>query len=309
MRKVYAIGESLIDIIFSQGDVKAARAGGSMLNSSISMGRAGMEVIFFSEFGKDQGGDFLSDFLEKNHVQTGYIHRYEKGKTALALAFLNEKGDASYDFYKSYPEDRLKLRLPEFTPNDILLFGSFFGIDPAIREAVLSVVRAAKKGGAMIIYDPNFRKPHAHQLEELRPFMLENMDLAHIIRASHEDMEIIFGETSVKKLAQIPHLQKKVLILTRNSEGVFLESPEYSATFPAPEIEVISTIGAGDNFNAGLIYGLVKENVLPKTLVNTSGEQWETIIGYATAFASDVCMSYDNYISTEFAHKLLLMEK
>ncbi len=301
MRKVYAIGESLIDIIFSQGDVKAARPGGSMLNSSVSMGRVGMEINFLSEFGKDLGGDFLADFLEKNHVQIQHIHRYTKGKTAIALAFLNDKGDASYDFYKSYPEDRLKLRLPEFTPNDILLFGSFFGIDPAIREVVLSVVKAAKKGGAMIVYDPNFRKPHAHQLEKLRPLILENMDLAHIIRASNEDMEIIFSETSVKKLAQIPQLQKKVLIITRSTKGVFLESPKHSDSYPVPEIDVVSTIGAGDNFNAGLIYGLVKENVLPGTLDNLSSEQWRKIIGYATAFASEVCMSYDNYISTEFA--------
>lgn len=303
MRKVYAIGESLIDIIFRQGDVKAARPGGSMLNSSVSMGRAGMNINFLSEFGTDQIGDFLADFLEKNHVQTQYIHRYNTGKTAIALAFLNDKGDAAYDFYKSYPENRLQLNLPEFTSGDILLFGSYFGIDPAIRESVLSVVKAAGNAGGMIVYDPNFRKPHAHQLEELRPFILENMDLAHVVRASHEDMEIIFGEASAEKLAQIPCLQNKVLILTRSTQGVFLKSPAHSDTYPVPGIEVISTIGAGDNFNAGLIYGLVKENVLPGNLENITSEQWRKIIGYAIAFASEVCMSYDNFISAEFASR------
>ncbi|TVQ12865.1 MAG: carbohydrate kinase [Bacteroidetes bacterium] len=301
MRKVYAIGESLIDIIFSQGDVKAARPGGSMLNSSISLGRVGTETIFISEFGTDLGGGYLADFLEKNRVKTHHIHRYTKGKTAIALAFLNEKGDASYDFYKSYPEDRLKLTLPEFTPDDILLFGSFFGIDPAIRKKVLKVVKAAKKGGAMIVYDPNIRKPHAHQLEKLRPYILENMNLADIVRGSDEDMEIIFGESSVKKLSQIPQLLNKLLIITRSATVVFLESPLHSASYPVPEIEVVSTIGAGDNFNAGLIYGLIRQDVVRETLNNTSPEQWEKIIGYATAFASEVCMSYDNYISTEFA--------
>jgi len=304
MRKVYAIGESLIDIIFSNGEVKAAKAGGSMLNSSVSLGRAGVEVNFLSEFGLDNGGEFISDFLKKNNVQTGFIHQYTEGKTPMALAFLNEKGDASYDFYKIYPKNRLQIELPPFKPGDIFLFGSFFGIDPAIREPLMKIVHEAHRRGVLIVYDPNFRKPHAHELPRLRPLILENMALSGIVKGSNEDMEIIFGQNDPQKLRQINELKDKTLIITRGAEGAVVDTPGYNSFFPARKIEVVSTIGAGDNFNAGLIYGLINQEVSPANISKLAGTQWEKIISFAMGFASNVCMSYENYISPEFAETL-----
>ncbi len=304
VRKVYAIGESLIDIIFNQQDVKAARAGGSMLNSAISLGRAGVDVSFLSEFGMDQGGNFLAEFLSQNKVKTEYIYRYTEGKTPLALAFLNEKGDASYEFYKQYPKKRLQLTLPEFTPNDIFLFGSFFGIDPAIRSTVIKIVKKAREQGAMIVYDPNFRKPHAHELEKLRPMLLENMGLADVIRASNEDLKIIFGESNHQKLTHVEQLMEKPLIVTHSASGIYLNTSSNCAFFPTPKIEVVSTIGAGDNFNAGVIYGLLKLKINTKNVNSLPAEKWEKILKFGSAFAGDVCKGYDNYISAELAAEL-----
>lgn len=304
MRKVYAIGESLIDIIFKNGDVQAARPGGSMLNSSVSLGRAGVETILLSELGQDQGGRFISDFLEKNNVRTSLIHRYKEGKTPIALAFLNQKGDATYDFYKPYPPKRLQQQIPAFGPDDIFLFGSFFGIDPAIRETVLSIVKAARDGGALTVYDPNFRRPHAHELEKLRPYILENMALASIVKASNEDMEIIFGGSDLPSLRKIKELQQKPLIITQGANGSILDTSLFTSHFPAPQIKVVSSIGAGDNFNAGLIYGLINQQVNQPNLLQINTEQWTTVINYATHFAANVCMSFDNYISMKFADGL-----
>ncbi len=304
MRKAYTSGESLIDIIFSNGDVKTARAGGSMLNSSVSLGRAGVDTIFLSEFGQDKGGEFIAGFLTANGVNTTNVYRYEDGKTAIALAFLNDKGDASYEFYKSYPEDRLRLEMPPFTREDFFLFGSFFGIDPAIREQMVNIASTAAKAGAMIIYDPNFRKPHAHELERLRPLILENIRLSTLVKASDEDLEIIFGSSDPSRLSAIKELENKPLIITRGASGVEIHTAACRAQYPAPKIEVVSTIGAGDNFNAGLIFGLMKEGIYPETIHKTGETSWKKITEYAMAFAANVCMSYDNYISPEFAKTL-----
>jgi fructokinase len=74
--------------------------------------------------------------------------------------------------------------------------------------------------------------------------------------------------------------------------------------FKVPEIKPISTIGAGDNFNAGLIYGLLKENVTKQNIVILNEQVWQRIISHGIDFASDVCMSYDNYVSDNFAAKI-----
>jgi fructokinase len=303
-KKVYAIGETLLDIIFRENEVLAAKPGGSMLNSAVSLGRAGAYVSLITEFGHDQTGKLILGFLEKNRVQTSNIHLYKNGKTPLAMAFLNEKGDANYDFYKPYPKERLQIRVPDFTSNDILLFGSYFGIDPEVRSKLMEIVNAAHTAGTMIVYDPNFRKPHAHELEKLRPFILENMQLSHIIRASHEDVKIIFNEDTIQGFQNAIQGRNKILIMTSSSEKVELLSNDVYEAYSVPEIKVVSTIGAGDNFNAGLIYGLVRNQLSTCKLNEISKDKWKEIISLAISFSADVCLGMENYISEDFAGRM-----
>ncbi len=304
MRKVYAIGESLIDIIFKDGDVRAARPGGSMLNSAVSLGRAGTKIVFVSEFGNDMAGDFVAGFLEENGVDTSLVSRYNTGKTTLALAFVNQKGDASYDFYKLYPPERFQLGLPPFSANDIFLFGSFFGIDPAIRPTLLKILNHARNMGVLIVYDPNFRKAHAHQLEKLLPLIIENIEMASVIKASNEDLELIFGSTQPSRLRQIAAFGNKPLVITHGAQGAQIDTPDYQSLFQTTPVNVVSTIGAGDNFNAGFVYGCIDQGILNANLNQITPVQWEKVVRFAMAFAAEVCQSFDNYISPQFAATL-----
>ncbi len=79
-RRIFTIGETVYDIIFKDGNPIAARAGGSTLNSSVSMGRLGLPVHFISEFGMDQVGKFIVEFLKDNKVNTDHLQLFEKGK-------------------------------------------------------------------------------------------------------------------------------------------------------------------------------------------------------------------------------------
>jgi len=304
MRHIYAIGETVLDIIFRNQQVKDAKPGGSMLNAAVSLGRAGMKIRLITEFANDQVGSVVQAFLEDNGVDCSYVHHYHQGKTPLAMAFLDEKSDASYVFYKDYPINRLNIRMPDFEPGDLLLFGSFFGIDLAIRGKVLEILHLAKSKGVMIIYDPNFRKAHAHELEKLKPLIIENIGLANIVRGSHEDFEIMFHAQSIENVRELTGPGPDVIIMTQSSDAVFLNSKSLNTQFPVKSIKPVSTIGAGDNFNAGLIYGLVKDNISIGKLGDMPGPEWEKIISCGVSFASDVCMSYENYISIAMAKSL-----
>ena len=65
----------------------------------------------------------------------------------------------------------------------------------------------------------------------------------------------------------------------------------------------VSTIGAGDNFNAGIIYGLLKYQVRKQDLPTLDKDKWQKIIQCGIDFSVEVCQSYDNYISSDFANK------
>jgi fructokinase len=301
MRKIYGIGETVLDIIFKDGQPQAAKAGGSVLNSVVSMGRMGLPVSFISEYGLDNVGQLIDNFLKQNGVDTSGVHRFSDGSTALALAFLDEKNDAHYNFYKDFPGKRLDITFPEIRKDDIVQCGSFYAIWPEIRDKFRKFISSSMENGALILYDPNFRKTHVSELDTLKPLIIENMQMATIIRGSDEDFRNIFGTGTPDEAWEVVSKFCKSLVYTANVDGVYVRTSSFSGKFPVRRITPVSTIGAGDNFNAGMLTAIYRDKISGDRLHLIGNDEWTRIITSAVDFATHVCLSYENYISAEFA--------
>ncbi len=306
MRKIYGIGETVLDIIFKDGQPQAAKAGGSVLNSMVSMGRMELPASFISEYGADDVGKLIDDFLRENGVDTSFVHRFQQGSTALALAFLDDKNDAHYTFYKDYPGKRLDIEFPEIKAEDIIQCGSFYAIWPEIREKFKKFISEAFDNGALVLYDPNFRKSHLSELGQLKPLIIENMKFSSLVRASDEDFRNIFNAKNPDEAWEEVRNYCKCLVYTANDEGVFVRTPAFSGKFPVRKITPVSTIGAGDNFNAGIITSIHRKGIRRDQLEKLTQDEWSDVIETAVAFATHVCLSYENYISAEFAKDMKL---
>lgn len=304
MRKVFALGESLLDIISKNNKVITEKAGGSMLNASVSLARLNVPISLISEFAEDEDGRKIESFLHCNGVDQSYIARYKNGKTAIARAQLDHDNNAKYTFEKNYPFRRLNIDIPNFNLNDILLFGSIYAIDNEIKPILSQIIAAADKSRSLIFYDPNIRTSNLTKGDEYK--VIENLHFSGIIRASDEDFKNVFGVKNFKDACSyIPNLDSKIFIYTCANRGVYIKSPLFNAFYTVPQIEVISTIGAGDSFNAGLIHAFIIHDVNKNNVLTIKEKQWESIIQHAIKIASNVCMSYDNYISKEFAKETL----
>ncbi|MCK4747686.1 MAG: carbohydrate kinase, partial [Bacteroidales bacterium] len=250
MQHVYAVGETVLDIIFRDQQPKAAKPGGSSFNASITLGRLGIPITFISEMGKDRVGDMIQDFLVENGVDTGCLSRYENGQSAIALAFLNEKSDAEYQFYKDYPHQRLNVEFPNFEQDELLMFGSFYALNPGIRPRVQELLEKARKSGVTMMYDPNFRSTHLQQRKDLLSVIKENMEYATIVRASDEDLVNIFEVDNPDDAWKHVRPHCSILLYTANADGVHLRSEQLDIHVEVERIDPVSTIGAGDTFNA-----------------------------------------------------------
>lgn len=306
MRKVIGIGETILDIIFKNNQPHAAVPGGSVFNGLVSLGRLGVPVSFISEVGNDRVGDIIRNFMEENHISTELVDRFPNGKSPISLAFLDNENNANYVFYKDYPKQRLEVPLPVINEDDIFIFGSYYSLNPALRERTVEFLQYAKERKAIIYYDPNFRKAHAHEAIYLTPTILENLEYADIVRGSDEDFFNIFGKMETGRI-YADHIQFYCdrFISTHGANGVNLYTGQLSEHFDAPPITAVSTIGSGDNFNAGIIYGLLKYDIRHHDLPSLSKDTWRKIIECGIDLASEVCQSYDNYISKEFAASYL----
>jgi fructokinase len=304
MRKIYGIGETVFDIIFKSGQPQAAKAGGAMLNSTVSLGRIGLPVFFISEYASDNVGMIIDDFLTENGVGTEYVDHFKEGKTKLALAFLNEKNDASYTFYQDYPEKRLNIDFPDIKKDDIILCGSIYAITTEIRKKFRDLTSKAHQNGAIVIYDPNFRPSHSSDLEFLKPMIIENMLTAKLIRGSDEDFKNIFGAGTPDEAWNVVRKYCSCMVYTANAEGVYVRTVSYSGKFSVKAIKPVSTIGAGDNFNAGMMAAIYRNKITADQLDKMGEEEWSKVISMGVDFATNVCLSYENYISKEFAREL-----
>ena len=306
MRSVFGIGETILDIIFKEEQPYKAVPGGSVFNGLVSLGRLQVPVTFISEVGKDQVGELILRFMEQNHISTQYIDRFPDGKSPISLAFLDANRNAKYAFYKDYPTQRLEVPFPRIEADDIFIIGSYYALNPALRPRMVEFLQYAHERKAIIYYDLNFRKAHAHEAIRLMPTVLENLEYADIVRGSDEDFLNLFGEQAGDRV-YADHIQFYCdrLITTYGAKGVDLYTSRFKQHYDALAIEPQSTIGAGDNFNAGLIFGLLKEDVRLKDLADLPPDSWERIIRHGMALAGEVCQSYDNYISTDFASRYL----
>ena len=302
MRKIIGIGETILDIIFRENQPYAAVPGGSVFNALVSLGRLGKDVLFISELGKDYVGGLIRSFMEENHISTQYIDFFPDGKSPISLAFLDERQNAHYTFYKSFPSQRLDVPFPPINEDDIFIMGSYFCIDPALRKRVREFIEYAAERRAIIYYDPNFRKAHLHEAIHLTPTLLENFEFADIIRGSDEDFENLFQESEVDKVYE-EHIRVycKNFLMTRGSKGVELRTKRVKAHFDTPFIQPVSTIGAGDNFNAGILYGLLKYDIRKADLDTLGEADWQKIVRCGLDLASEVCRQIDNYVSPDFA--------
>ena len=306
MRKVIGIGETILDIIFRDEQPIGAVPGGSVFNGLISLGRAGLNASFISETGDDRVGQRIISFMEENHVDASNISVYPEAKSPVSLAFLNENNDAEYIFYKDHPHDRLEFVTPDINPDDIVMFGSFYAINPVIRPQMQAFLEYAHQKGAILYYDVNYRASHKNELVKVTANILENLELADIIRGSSEDFEVMFNKKDADSVyrSQIDFYCKN-FIYTQGGEPIeFKAQGGIAKQYAVPDTKTVSTIGAGDNFNAGFVYGLVKYGVSREMLETGVAEDvWDAVIGEANQFAANVCGSINNSIDIEFGQQ------
>lgn len=298
MQRVIGIGETVLDILFKNDQPQKAVPGGSTFNSIVSLGRAGVPCAMITQTGSDHIGDMICDFLRKNGVSDEFVCRHPNTKSHITLAFLDEHNDAQYEFYKDHATDLLdelkSERVKELMhEGDVVLFGSFFAIDPVIRPVVRKLLKAAPEAGAWLYYDVNFRKNHMDELPDLLPNIEENMRLANVVRGSMEDFDYLFGLQDADAIYERVCSLCSTLILTDGARSIRVYERDKVTKYDVQKIKTVSTVGAGDNFNAGYIFAKLR-----------GIDDQSARIAMAQRWSQDVCQQIGNNISDTLVARL-----
>lgn len=309
-RKITGIGETILDIVFRNDQPEAAIPGGSTFNAIISLGRTvsrdfpEVRVRMVTETGDDHVGDIVTDFMKDNGVDTDAVTRNPGTQTHISLAFLDSGNNAHYQLYKEHASASLREEKAAgitFAKDDLVLFGSYYAINPRIRDYFVSLLRKARGAGAILFYDVNIRSNHLREMPEIYGSILENCRFSDIVRGSNEDFGMLLGIQDPEEIYR-EHISPlcPIFICTCGPDPIHIFTPDLHLTIPVPEIETVSTIGAGDNFNAGILYCLLAKGLGKDDLRNIPADLWKEMVSIADCFATEVCRSMDNYVGREF---------
>ena len=206
-------------------------------------------------------------------------------------------------FYKDLSQSsRLDVEYPQIQEDDIVIIGSYYALNPVLRDKVVELLERAHDMHAIIYYDPNFRSSHKRRPSSWLPPSSRIWNTPTLYAARKRISSICWDLQEADKI-----YKDKVKFYCRNflctagAEQVSLRTGTISKEYSIPPLEAVSTIGAGDNFNAGIIFGLLKHNVRYEDLDTMDEATWDQVIQYGIEFAAEVCKSFNNSVSKEFA--------
>ncbi len=273
---ILCCGEALIDMIPTPTDTGrdgfVPHAGGAVFNTSISLGRLGVQTGMLTGLSTDMFGRQLADALKASHVDTSHVITSDRPTT---LAFVRlQNGHATYCFFDENTAGRmLELEdLPALSAEVSSLY--FGGISLACEPGANAYAKLLEREGkdCAVMLDPNIRPRFIQDIERYRTRLEQMMALADIVKVSDEDINwIVPSPLSLnEKVENILEKGPGVVILTRGGEGAtgFLADGT-EVTVPAAHVEITDTVGAGDTFNAGVMAKLYELGELQKSKLKT----------------------------------------
>jgi len=244
------IGEALIDVLTGADGRATEHVGGSPTNVAVALARLDRPVRLATCLAPDARGRRIEAHLRAAGVTLAGDPRV-LDRTATAQATIGPDGSATYRF-------DLEWRLGEVavgTPR-VIHVGSIAAVLAPGADDVVRLLRAAP-AGTLISYDVNARPAITGSGAELRDRVERVAALAHLVKASDEDLEVLHpGLDAVAAARLLLAPGPAAVVVTRGGAGALWVTGDAVVEVAARPVTVVDTIGAGDTFSAALIDAL-----------------------------------------------------
>jgi fructokinase len=273
MYDITALGELLIEFTECGASENGMRLfeqnpGGAPANVLAAAAQFGRRTAFIGKVGSDMHGLFLKQTLTDAGIDTSGLMMTDSAFTTLAFVALSPGGERTFSFARS-PGADTQLRAEEVSAaiienTNIFHIGSLSLTDEPARAATFHAVAQAKKAGAVISYDPNYRPSlwadAAAAMNQMRS-ILPGID---VMKLSGDETELLTGSADPAEAAQrLNRLGIPLVAVTLGDKGAIVSVSGRQAAVPGYTVSVIDTTGAGDAFWGGFLHRLLQSGRKP----------------------------------------------
>lgn len=285
MTGALVVGEALVDVVTSPDGRTSEHPGGSPANVAVALARLGRSTTLLTQLADDPYGRLLQDHLRAEGVAV----RAEPpgcGRTSSARALLGSDGSATYEFDICWD-----LASPVDPPAaTVVHVGSLGALLPPGAARVLAMLERYA-GTATVSYDVNLRPAALDGVEDVVDRVRQVVGMSDLVKASDEDLahlhpELGPADAARRLLAEGP----AAVVVTLGSRGSLCVTRDAEILVPAPTVDVVDTIGAGDSFSAGLIDALWERGLLGEgsraAMRALGAAPWTDVLRHAAAVAA-----------------------
>lgn len=255
-----AAGEALTDLLSTGGAGWISQVGGSTWNVARVMARLGIPSAFAGAVSNDVFGAALVAASAEARLDARFLQQVDHSPL---LAIVYERNPPQYFFVGDNSADLhfdAALLPPEWQSHvGWVHFGGISLARPPLSDKLLALAAKLKGYGVSISYDPNFR---ALMDKRYDPVLRRMTELADVIKVSDEDLRGLFRcDDPEPALAMLRAMNPQAMYLyTRGAEGAQLHAGTRSWRAPAPPVEVVDTVGAGDASIGGFLYSVMRRS-------------------------------------------------
>lgn len=292
-------GDILVDLFNQPTDAVGkvslqGHVGGSPLNVAVGLSRLGNRTGYLCKNSTDFIGQGISEYIKQNGIASDWVIPTSLNST-LAMIRTNPDGSANYAFYTDNTADTsLSIdELPKQFPDElaVLHFGSYStAVEPTCTALIALAVREA--GRRIISYDPNLRPSVQPSIEAWQESFAQLARVADFVKASDEDIKLLFGENISfdNFAADTLALGVKAVAVTEGGSGATVYTAEGRTARSAPlSISVVDTVGAGDTFQAASLHWLSAQGCIKDEQLSLSDVDIEDWVNFAAIAAAITC--------------------
>ncbi len=237
-------------------------AGGDALNQAITLSKLGHDVGLLTLVGDDPQGAFLVERCAKYRVDTRGVTISPKFPTSTTIVLVDQDGERSCISQRGATADEYGLSdidLSLITPEvKVLSVGSLYCSERLDTEALPEVLQAAKRVGATTVAD--FVPDRLGVSEADLPALLGLLDY---VAPSMAEAAHLTGKSDPHEAVDVLlNMGAHNVVLKLGAQGALARNEQVNLYVPAFATDVADTTGAGDNFMAGFISGLLRRRCL-----------------------------------------------
>ncbi len=286
--------------------------GGSPANIAVGLARLGKKCGFFARVSDDQFGTFVTDFFDKEGIDTSRIVRCKNGeKIGLTFTEIKSETESSIVMYRNEAAD-LKLECEDIDEDYIkegaavLISGVALAESPS-REASLKAMHLAKKNNIPVIFVLDYRAYNWKNKDEIAVYYSIVASNADMIIGSREEYDLCEGllnldGTDKTSAAYWQSKGAKIVIITHGKQGstAYTNDGQDFSIKPFP-VKLLKSFGGGDGYTSAFLYSLFEGKEIIDCLEFGSASAAMLVASHACSQDMPTVKQVEDFIAAEKA--------